>query len=107
VHDFGTAGVVRDVHVAGGRLTAIVGGRVHVVPDATFGQIQRDSGGVVHVVNLASDADVALEDQPHLFRRPVLAPTGDRLVAEGYPFIITNGDTTVSRKSDLYLFSAP
>jgi hypothetical protein len=107
VHDFGAAGVVRDVHVAGGRLTAIVGGRVHVVPDATFGQIQRDSGGVVHVVNLASDADVALEDQPHLFRRPVLAPTGDRLVAEGYPFIITNGDTTVSRKSDLYLFSAP
>jgi hypothetical protein len=108
VHDFGAAGVVRDVHVAGGRLTAIVGGRVHVFPDAAFGQIQRDSGGVVHVVDLASDADVALEDKPHLFRRPVLAPTGDRLVAEGYPLIISaNFDTTVSRKSDLYLFSAP
>jgi hypothetical protein len=108
VHDFGAAGVVRDVHVAGGRLTAIVGGRVHVLPDATFGQIQRDSGGVVHVVNLASDTDVALEDQPHLFRRPVLAPTGDRVVAEGYPLLISGTfDTTVSRKSDLYLFSAP
>ena len=108
VHDFGAAGVVRDVHVAGGRLTAIVGGRVHVLPDATFGQVQRDSGGVVHVVDLASDADVALQDAPHLFRRPVLAPTGDRLVAEGYPLLISSTfDTTVSRKSDLYLFSAP
>lgn len=108
VHDFGAAGIARDVHVAGGRLTAIVGGRVHVVPDATFGQIQRDSGGVVHVVDLASDADVALEYELQLFRRPVLAPTGDRLVAEGYPLIITTTfDTIVSRKSDLYLWSAP
>jgi hypothetical protein len=81
---------------------------VHVVPDATFGQIQRDSGGGVHVVDLASDADVALENELQLFRRPVLAPTGDRLVAEGYPLIITTTfDTIVSRKSDLYLFSAP
>lgn len=117
VHDFGASGVARDVHVAGGRLTAIVGGRVHVLPDATFGQVQRDSGGVVHVVDLASDADVALQDEPHLFRRPVLAPTGDRVVAEGYPVIITQfhdpttdtaiADTTISRKSDLYLFSTP
>jgi hypothetical protein len=108
VHDFGASGLVRDVHVAGGRLTAIVGGRVHVLPDPTVGQVQRDSGGVVHVVDLASDTDVALADAPHLFRRPVLAPTGDRLVAEGYPLLIgSTFDTTVSRKSDLYLFSVP
>ncbi|MEP6686761.1 MAG: hypothetical protein ABJC36_00340 [Gemmatimonadales bacterium] len=117
VHDFGAAGVAREVHVAGGRLTAIVGGRVHVVPDAELGQIQWDSGGFLHVVDLASDADVALTDEPHLFRRPVLAPTGDRVVAEGYPLIITKGfdpvtenaivDTTIGRSGDLYLFAAP
>ena len=46
VHDFGPAGIARDVHVAGGRLTAVVGGRVNVVPDAELGQIQWDSGGI-------------------------------------------------------------
>jgi hypothetical protein len=117
VHDFGAAGVARDVHVGGGRLTAIVGGRVHVLPDADLGQIQWDSGGFIHVVDLASDADVTLADEPHVFRRPVLAPTGDRVVAEGYPLNIsrifdpstgtTIVDTTVGRSSDLYLFAAP
>jgi hypothetical protein len=117
VHDFGAAGAARDVHVAGGRLTAVVGGRVHVAPDPAVGQIQWDSGGTVHVVDLASDTDVTLDDEPHVFRRPVLAPSGDRVVAEGYPLIITRifdpvtetttFDTTVSRTGDLYLFSAP
>jgi hypothetical protein len=67
---------------------------------------------VVHVVDLATDTDVALQG-PGLFRRPVLAPAGDRVVAESYPLIIginpTTGalDTSVSRVSDLYLFSTP
>ena len=109
-HDFGPAGIARDVHVAGGRLTAVVGGRVNVAPDVALGQIQWDSGGFVHVVDLASGTDETLGDEPHLFRRPVLAPTGDRVVAEGYPLIITTGatvDTTVGRSGDLFLFSAP
>ncbi len=107
VHDFGAAGIARDVHVAGGRLTAVVGGRVHVVPDAELGQVQRDSGGIVHVVDLASDTDVSLVDEPHLFRRPVLAPAGDRVVAEGYPVIVSEADTTIGRSGDLFLFSTP
>jgi len=116
-YDFGAAGIARDVHVAGGRLTAVVGGRVNVVPDATLGQIQWDSGGFVHVVDLASGTDETLDDEPHLFRRPVLAPTGDQVVAEGYPLIITKTfdpstettivDTTIGRSGDLFLFSAP
>lgn len=112
-HDFGAAGVARDVHVGGGRLTAIVGGRVHVVEDPTLGQIQWDSGGIIHVVDLASDADVALAADLRLFRRAVLSPTGDRVVAEGYPVTIRASnepglaDTTVGRAGDLYLFSTP
>jgi hypothetical protein len=106
VHDFGPAGIARDVHVAGGRLSAVVGGRVNVVPDAELGQIQWDSGGIVHVVDLGSDSDVALDDRPHLFRRPALAPAGDRVVAEGYP-VIVHGDTTIGRSGDLFLFSTP
>jgi hypothetical protein len=105
VHDFGPAGIVRDVHVAGGRLTAVVGGQVHVVPDAELGQIQWDSGGIVHVVDLASDDDVSLDVESRLFRRPVLAPAGDRVVAEGYPVIATESGTSVGRSGDLFLFS--
>jgi hypothetical protein len=116
VHDFGAAGIARDVHLAGGRLVAIVGGRVAFSVDPKLGPTQWDSGGVVHVLDLGSDADVAL-DGPGLFRRPVMAPTGDRVVAEGYPLIIQDGvdpitgfpkkDTTVSRAGDLYLFTTP
>jgi len=111
VHDFGAAGIARDVQTAGGRLTAIVGGRVHFESDAILGPVQWDSGGFVHVVDLGTGADVALPDEQRLFRRPVLAPGGDRLVAEGYPLIIVgsgaSADTTVGRAGDLYLFSTP
>lgn len=116
-YDFGAAGIARDVHAVGDRLAAIVGGRVNFSVDPDFGPVQWDSGGVIHVVRLSSGADAAL-DGPGLFRRPALAPDGNRVVAEGYPLIITQGpppdsgpppppDTTVSRDGDLYLFAAP
>ena len=38
---------------------------------------------------------------------PVLSPAGDRVVAEGYPLIVSEADTTVGRSGDLFLFSAP
>jgi hypothetical protein len=116
LHDFGAAGIARDVHAVGNRLTAIVGGRATFSLDPLLGPVQWDSGGVLHVVDLSSGADVAL-DGPGLFRHPSLAPTGDRVVAEGYPLIITEvpgtepgtvrPDTTVARDSDLYLFTTP
>lgn len=116
LHDFGTAGIVRDLQLAGNRLAAVVGGRVAFTVDPDLGPLQRDSGGVVHVLDLTSDADVSLEG-PGLFRRPALAPMGDRVVAEGYPLIITESvdpvtqepiaDTTVARSDDLYLFEVP
>lgn len=117
VHDFGSAGVVRDVHVGGGRLVAVVGGRVAFSADPGLGPTQWDSGGIVHVVDLASDADIALDGGPRLFRRPAIAPGGDRVVAEGYPLVIRDVidpatqlhrlDTTVARASDLFLFATP
>ncbi len=116
VHDFGGAGIARDVQVQGSRLVATVGGRVAFSNDATLGPTQWDSGGVVHLVDLAGGSDTPLPG-PGLFRRPVLAPAGDRVVAEGYPPVITPvldsatgrtvPDTTVSKSSDLYLFTLP
>ena len=112
VFDFGPAAVARDVHVVGQRMAAVVGGRVHVVPDPTFGEVQRDSGGVIHVVDLTTGGDATLEQDGLLFRHPVLSPSGERVVVEGYPLVIVadpvteTSDTTVSRRSDLYLFNA-
>lgn len=113
VFDFGSAGIVRDVHVAGNRMTAIVGGRVAFgVDPLLIGPTQRDSGGVVHVVDLGTGADQALDYPTLLFRRPALSPAGDHIAAEGYPLIIVgvgNGlaDTTVGKSGDIYLFGAP
>jgi len=115
VHDFGPAGVARDVHVIGTQLTAVVGGRVHFVDDPTLGPTQWDSGGLIHVIDLANGSDVILDSppQPSLFRRPRLSPSGAAVVAEAYPLMITPGpvegilDTTVSRVGDLFLFGQP
>jgi hypothetical protein len=106
VHDFGSAGIARDVHVVGGRLAAVVGGRVNVLVDPILGPLQWDSGGVIHLVDLATDGDVALAPGARLFRRPSLSPAGDQLVAEGYPLIVAT-DTTVSRAGDIFLFTTP
>lgn len=111
VHDFGAAGIARDVHVVGGRLAAVVGGRVAYAVDSTLGPTQWDSGGVLHVVTIQDGSDVIL-DGPGLFRRPQLSPSGSGLVAEVYPLIITNSglglaDTTVSKVADLYSYGQP
>src|SRR5205814_1002078 len=56
-HDFGT-GIARDVQVVGSRLIAVVGGDVSFAFDSALGYpIQRDRGGPLVLVDLASGAD--------------------------------------------------
>jgi hypothetical protein len=107
-HDFGATGIVRDIHVVGSRMAAVVGGRVAFGIDPSIGPTQWDSGGTLHVVNLQDGTDMGL-DGPGLFRRPQLSPSGGAIVAEVYPLIINpqTNDTTVSRSGDLYLFGQP
>lgn len=109
--DFGAAGVARDVQVIAGRMVVVVGGRVAMEINPLLGPTQRDSGGVVHVVDLASGADQPLDWPGFLFRRPALSPSGQRIVAEGHTLAIFNdgqiADTTIHRDGDLYLLSAP
>ena len=107
-YDFGARGTARDVHVVGNRMAAVVGGRVAYGIDPLFGPTQWDSGGVLHVVDLAAATDMALEG-PGLFRRPQISPSGSAVVVEVHPLIIVGNppDTTVSRRGDLYLYSQP
>jgi hypothetical protein len=113
-HDFGAAGIAREVRVAGRRLVAVVGGHVTFEVDSLLGPTQWDSGGVIHVVDLDTGADQELETAL-FFRRPALSPAGDRVVAEGYSPIIRfvpdpegeHPDTTVETTGDLFLLRAP
>jgi hypothetical protein len=113
VHDFGPDSVARDVDVLGQAMAVVVGGRVHFAVDPSLGPTQWDSGGLVHVVSLTDDSDVPIVNPTSdgLFRRPRLSPTGNEIVAERYPLIISGGgdipDTTVSRTADLYLMQRP
>jgi hypothetical protein len=111
VHDFGPAGIARDVHVVGNRMAAVVGGRVTFGIDPSMGPTQWDSGGTLHVVNFQDGSDLTL-DGPGLFRRPQLSPSGSSVITEVYPLIITFlgpgfVDTTVSRVGDLYHLGQP
>ena len=109
--DFSGAGIARDVSVVGNKLAAIVGGRVAFGINPLLGPTQRDSGGVVHVVDLGTGADQPLDTPGVLFRHPALSPDGASIVADGYALVIfDNGiiaDTTVAAHPDIYLFGAP
>ena len=95
VHDFGT-GIARDVSVVGRRLVAVVGGNVSVTYDTVLGHpAQKDGGGPLHVVDLASGRDTVLAN-PWPFRRPMLSPSGKQVVAEA-----------VAGNLDLWLFDLP
>lgn len=106
-HDFGVGGIARDVHVAGGRLAAIVGGKVSVFFNGAV-PAQRDLGGRLFVVDLATGAEHELPVPLRLFRHPALSPVADRLVVEAYPFTLVGvRDTAVVANADLVRFDTP
>lgn len=94
VADFGA--VVRDVHVVGSRLVAIVGGTVTFAYEpGQRDSVQRDDGGDVVLVDL--DSGIASLVAQGRYRNPALSPSGTRIVAERY----------VDRTTDLWLFEVP
>ena len=95
-HDFGS-GIARDVQVVGARLIAVVGGDVSFAFDSALGfPIQRDRGGPLVLVDLASGAETVLPGNALAFRHPALAPAATRLVAEA-----------VDNVADLWMFDLP
>ena len=84
--DFGAAGIARDASVRAGRLVAIVGRSVLYQEEDPHGFVQRDEGGDLHVVDLATGATQVRSEADVLFRRPALSPDGRRVVVEVSPF---------------------
>ena len=97
-HDFGAAGIARDIQIVGARLVAVVGGPVIDSVDPFIGRIQVDSGGRLFLANLLTATDsMVVADTTMRFRRPALSPDGRRVAAEV---------VTINR-SDLWLVELP
>ena len=117
VHDFGPAGIARDVHYAAGRLAAIVGGKVLVYPD-DIGPLQTgDQGGHLYLVDTGTGEERRLSDDTQWYRHPALSPTGSALAAEGFavsfvdpsdPFAPPGAvDTLIAGVGNIWVFGSP
>ncbi|HXE56631.1 MAG TPA: hypothetical protein VNK43_01405 [Gemmatimonadales bacterium] len=112
LYDFGPGHVVRDAEVRGNRLVAVVDGSVLFQHEPANGFVQRDEGGDLHFVNLAAGAASAIATDTVLFRRPRLAPAGDRVVVEASPWapVHVGPDSdynATNHRVDLWLFEVP
>ena len=112
-YDFGPGEIVRDVAVDGSRLVAVVGGSVlyqFEAPHNAF--VQRDEGGDLHFVDLATSSHTIVDGDSVLFRHPVFSPDGERLVVEVSPFAPVHvgpdsGYNATNHRVDLWLFDLP
>jgi hypothetical protein len=86
LHDFGAGNIARDVQVRGSTLVAIVGRSVLFQFEEAHGMVQRDEGGDLYVVNLATGSTQSVSLEETLFRRPALSPDGRFVVVEASPF---------------------
>ena len=112
-YDFGPGEIARDVAVDGNRLVAVVGGSVLYQFEAAHdGYVQRDEGGDLHFVDLASSTHTVFAGDSVLFRHPVFSPDKSRLVVEVSPFapVHVGPDSdfnAVNHRVDLWLFDLP
>lgn len=109
VHDFGSGGIARDVALYGNNLYAVVGGSVSYVVDPQLGASQLDRGGKLYIADLVNGTDAWRIVDSRVFKRPVISPQRNRMVAESFALTVLPGgtDTVFSRTSDLWLFDLP
>jgi hypothetical protein len=96
VHDFGAAGIARDVRVADSVLYAIVGGNVQVIVNDTVGTLQEDHGGALMRVDLRTGTSTTLPISGLPLRYPSLDAGNHRILVE-----------TGSPSPDLWLVETP
>lgn len=101
IHDFGLAGIARDVNIRGNVLTATVGGNVDFRNDPLLGPRQVDSGGVLYRVDLTTGDELSLPISNGWTRHPALSPDGRSVVVEATDTLIP------PPRTDLWLFRLP
>jgi len=108
-HDFGAGNIVRDVQVRGRTLVAVVGRSVLYRFEDAHGFVQRDEGGDLAFVDLASGGTTLFSTDSVLFRHPMISPDGTRVVVEVQPFAPVHADpdsdfNAPNHRADLWLF---
>jgi hypothetical protein len=112
-YDFGPGEIVRDVAIDGTRLVAVVGGSVlYQYEPARLAFVQRDEGGDLHFVDVATSAHTVFATDSVLFRHPVFSPDGHRLAVEVSPYapVHVGPDSdfnATNHRVDLWLFDLP
>jgi Tol biopolymer transport system component len=111
VHDFGSAGIARDVAIHGNKLVAVVGRSVVWQFETAHNWVQRDEGGDLYFVDLGTGSSQVYSDSV-LFRHPLFSPAGDRFVVEVQPFapphLAPDSDfNATNHRADLWLFTLP
>lgn len=110
--DFGAGNVVRDVTVRKGVLAAVVGRSVLFRFEPANGMVQRDEGGDLHLVDLATGPIAAFAYDSTLFHRPRLSPDARHVVVEAAPYAPVHDTvepdfTALNHRHDLWLFAVP
>jgi hypothetical protein len=111
IHNFGSGRIVREISVRGNTLVGIVGQSVVFQFETAHDWVQRDEGGDIAVVDLASGSEVLYSRAPvWLFRHPEISPDGRRLVVEVQPYALPvlgpqKDYDAINHRADLWLFS--
>jgi hypothetical protein len=111
-HDFGSAGIARDVAFFGNQVYAVVGGGVFYVLDPALGPSQLDRGGQLWLADLGNATQSGRLIDSRWFKRPAISPLRNRMVAESFQltFVFCGMgcvDTLISRNADLWLLDLP
>lgn len=109
LHDFGAGNVARDAQVKNNHLVAVVGRSVLYRFEDAHGFVQRDEGGDLAVVDLATGASTVFSTDTMLFRHPMISPDGQRIVVEVQPYAPVHADSdsefnATNHRADLWLF---
>jgi Tol biopolymer transport system component len=109
-YDFGSGTIVRDPQVRGTHLVAVVGGSVLYRFEDAHGNVQRDEGGDLVVVNLSDGSRRLFPGDSVLFRHPVISPDGSHVVVEVQPFAPVHSEldsdfNAPNHRADLWLFA--
>jgi hypothetical protein len=110
IYDFGPGNIARDVQIRGNRLVAVVGRSVLYRFEDANGNVQRDEGGDLAMVDLETLASTLFTTDSVLFRHPMISPDGSRVVVEVQPFDtvhhqVVSEYNASNHRADLWLFA--
>ena len=104
-YDFGAEGIARDVHYSNGRIAAIVGGVVSVIP-AVEGPLQSNGPGKLFIIDAGTGVSMPDPRDNFMYMSPALSESGEGLAAVRFDVAISpiSGSIAVFSTGDIVRF---